>query len=100
MQKRKIFALLLGITMLASALTACGDDPVPGEGNGESGSSVQGGNQAQEESDSEQTSGSGSQEGTNASISETCTKVSPKVRGMLGLTSAMTVFADLTACAP
>ena len=71
MQKRKILALLLGITMLASALTACGNNPVSGDGNGESGSSVQAGNQTSEESGSEQTSGSGSPEAVSGESIQT-----------------------------
>lgn len=62
MHKRKILALLLSITMLASALTACGNNPVSSDGNGEPGSSVQAGNQTPVENGSEQTSGSGAQE--------------------------------------
>ena len=71
MQKRKILALLLGITLLASALTACGNNPVSGDGNGESGSSVQAGNQTSEESGSEQTSGSGSPEAVSGESIQT-----------------------------
>ena len=71
MQKRKILALLLGITMLASAFTACGNNPVSSDGNGESGSSVQAGNQPPEESGSEQTSGSGSQEAVSGESIQT-----------------------------
>ena len=71
MQKRKILALLLGITMLASALTACGNNPVSGDGNGESGSSVQAGNQTSKESGSEQTSGSGSPEAVSGESIQT-----------------------------